>query len=223
MLDAERAALNTSPGCEPVGWVFPCVPAQVPVVRARVESVLADHPRRDDVAFVAGEFAANTTAHSVSRHGGEFAVEVYCGPDRLELHVHDGGSDDSQSQVPRIGETLDSLEALDMPGLPVEAFEHGRGLLLVAGFCDEWGHLVDEHGCTAWATFILPIDTQAEVGDGSEESTATDEAPGDTSSGGPGTGHVRAVPHTEAVNAAACGGGITRPSEAVLRYLLGAG
>lgn len=128
-------------------WVFAAEAAQVAAVRAAVgEALPGECGRRDDVEVVAGELASNAARHS---RGDEFAVQLSLSSSLVELTVHDEGGD----TTPTLQEPPDPLAVLDAGP---EAFEHGRGLRLVEGYSDSWGHSADESGCVTWARFHLP-------------------------------------------------------------------
>lgn len=129
------------------GWVFPGDVGQVQVVRAAVAAALPrTWPRRADVEQVAAELACNSIRHSSSA-GRCFAVEMTLTPAAVELAVHDDGGADA----PRLLDPPDPLD--DDLDLPVEAFEHGRGLRMVDACCDAWGSDDSAAGRTVWTQF----------------------------------------------------------------------
>ncbi|GIH91909.1 hypothetical protein Psi01_25390 [Planobispora siamensis] len=97
---------------------FPGLPAQVPAARTWATALLpTGHPRRDDLALIVGELAANAVLHTRS---GEFAIQIHVTEAAVTVTVTDEGA--AASSAPR----------------GAEEEEFGRGLILVAALADDY-------------------------------------------------------------------------------------
>lgn len=100
------------------------------------------HPRRDDIALVAAELAANAVQHTASQES-QFALSVEHEETGTRVAVEDEGSPDSKPELcpPRDGTV------------------GGRGLMLVDALTDAWGHDADGEyywGRQVWAWWDSP-------------------------------------------------------------------
>ncbi len=113
----------------------------VSTARQRIRKALADwgitDELTDSVTLLANELVTNAVTHcrvsyaevrvTLTHLGPELVLEV-ADPDRDRLpQLHDSGPDE----------------------------EHGRGLALVAGLADAWGHRQEPYGKCVWARFTL--------------------------------------------------------------------
>jgi len=116
---------------------FPALAEQVGHAREFLAEVLAGCPMAEDAVLVGSELATNAVVHSdSSKRGGQFVlrVEAHEG-DYLWVEVEDQGGDWAEHD-------------------PTD--EHGRGLLVVAGYSSDWGIEGDSLARVVWARFDWP-------------------------------------------------------------------
>jgi anti-sigma regulatory factor (Ser/Thr protein kinase) len=114
------------PGSPDLSITFPGIPATLSAVRKVVADVMAGAPCADDLVLIACEFATNAIRHSPSGlPGGEFTLRVWVKPGWAGLEITDLGAGD-WVMPPPVGSDFDD--------------ENRRGLILVAGLADLWGH-----------------------------------------------------------------------------------
>lgn len=112
---------------------FPGHPSQLRLMRAWLKSLLAPGTIRDDARSIATELAANAIRHTISGHGGHFAVELTTSPGSVRIAVADEGGP-TEPQLTRDPEA-----------------ESGRGLLLVQGLAASVGVVGEKSDRTVWA------------------------------------------------------------------------
>lgn len=115
---------------------LPRSPAMVPVARHFVLALLEGTERRQDLALVIDELAANAVKHG----DGDFTVTLAhaSGRARFEVTTHGGG--ECRVTAHRPGRR-------DVPG---------RGLLIVEALAERWGHGHTGEGCTTvWAELTV--------------------------------------------------------------------
>lgn len=170
------------------GWVLPGSITSAASLRNLIAEALPPGcERRDDVELVARELGINAATHSRARTAGGFAAELTVTSTCVELAVHDPGG----TGRPRLTRAPDPL--VD-PELPAEAFEHGRGLVLVDAHADTWGFTGDGNGCTVWACFDLPHPLPETPRSGKARTDRADGESHEVGSDFPGPGGVRQPP-----------------------------
>ena len=115
---------------------YPAEPGQVGIARAALAGWLGGGPQADEAVLVASEFATNAVLHSVSRHGGAFALRAEVGQDRLRIEVEDAGG-------PWRG------------GPPDDDRPHGLDVVAAIAGPGNWGIGGDAGGRVAWARLGL--------------------------------------------------------------------
>ncbi|WP_067475455.1 ATP-binding protein [Actinomadura hibisca] len=103
---------------------LPGTKAAVPMLRRWVRALCSGSSRRaGDLELIASEYATNALWHSASGlPGGRLRAEIQHSADNVRLTVYDGGPIGVSQTWPD--------EQLD---------EHGRGLMLVAAYADDYG------------------------------------------------------------------------------------
>lgn len=115
--------------------VFPGDEPGVRTARAWLWSYIECHPRREDIAQVAAELAANAIHHTASQEG-QFALSVEHEETGTRVTVEDEGTPDSKPEL--------------CP--PAEGAVNGHGLMLVDALTDAWGHADGDYcGRQVWA------------------------------------------------------------------------
>lgn len=116
---------------------LPGLASMVPPARAAVRNILQGTPRAEDAELIVSELATNAVRHSKARAGGEFRVTVDLQPGRVRVEVADPGR----------------APALAIPD--DQKSEYGRGLEIVAGVADKWGHDRTADGASVyWAELV---------------------------------------------------------------------
>src|SRR5580693_3826929 len=105
-------------------------------LRRWLESLLPEHPARDDVVLVATELATNAVLHTASGQGGWFEVDITWRGPVVRIAVIDGGAPTG----PRL---------IEDPGS-----DHGRGLRIVRGLSACTGVRGDVRGRWVWADVL---------------------------------------------------------------------
>lgn len=126
-------ATSDGNAAEPVLRVFPGCRSEIRKVRSFVSSVIGNSLVADDIVLLASELASNAVQHTASGEYGTFTVVIRPGDSTVLVEVHDGGSD-----------TVPSVRPADGPS------ESGRGLCLIAGLAERWGHLGGPDGRVVW-------------------------------------------------------------------------
>ena len=132
---------------------FRGMPASVPEARRFVAELLAGCPAREALMTCVSELCANAIAHSDSRNGGVFIVEVDLPrPGVARIAVTDEGG----PSLPVAG----SLDLMAEDGLMAEG---GRGLAMVAACTSRWGYADAHPGRTVWAEACWPVPVPASI------------------------------------------------------------
>ena len=144
-----------------VTWrrAFPGKSSHLSLMRRWLTSVLPACPALDDVLTVANELATNAICHTLTGHGGWFAVEVTWTPEQVRVAVADLGG----TSVPALRDDPDGV--------------HGRGLVVVQALSARSGVLGDRSGRTVWAEIAWdgPEPDQSELGAPSSRAWKEDE------------------------------------------------
>jgi len=129
---------------------FPGTAVMVRVARAAVPILVGASPRLEDIALVVSEFATNAVVHSRSGCGGEFQLGIDRKPGWARVELMDEGP--TGAPPPRM--LLPAPDGLE----DGEIADHGRGLRLVGGVADRWGHDSQPDAGTWWAEFAWDED-----------------------------------------------------------------
>jgi serine/threonine-protein kinase RsbW len=118
--------------------------ASVTQARALVgEALGADWAGLDEVLLIVSELASNAIRHTASGAGGTFAVVVSAAGRTTRIEVTDAGG----PTWPRIPDG-----DADPDG------DGGRGLRIVEGLADRWGHDGDASGRVVWCEITAQLD-----------------------------------------------------------------
>lgn len=117
----------------PESVTLPGLASMVPLARHAVRTLLAASPRVRDAELIVSELAGNAVLHSRSGQGGSFTLSI-----------------DQKAGWVRVA-VLDDGPLPPAPRDPQIEGEFGRGLVVVAGVADRWGHTRDDAGSSTWA------------------------------------------------------------------------
>lgn len=116
---------------------FPGQPSQISRAREFTRRVLETCPVLDEAVLLVSELTTNALEHTATGEDGFFEVTILTGKTSLLIAVTDNGS----PQTPVPGDLDPESEA-------------GRGLGLVEGLSQRWGHCGGPHGRTVWLELI---------------------------------------------------------------------
>lgn len=121
----------------PESLILLALPSRVPLARRATRELVGESPRAGDIELVVSELATNAVLHSSAREDGVFELVIDAVPGRVRVEVADPGPADATLERDAGGHD-----------------EYKRGLMIVAGYADKWGHDKAADGRSVrWAEF----------------------------------------------------------------------